>query len=78
MADSEWIDVRERMPREKDADSTGRVMVWHVLNGVMMTGWHRVSENRFITHWKPSPEGPEGAADPDTRAIYGRVPTTLL
>lgn len=59
MADSEWIDVRDRLPESSDADRTGRVMVWHALNGVMMTGWFRLAENRFITHWRKSPEGPE-------------------
>ena len=50
MEDSEWIDVRDHLPTIEDADSTGRVMVWHTLNGAMFTGWHRLEENRFITH----------------------------
>lgn len=59
MEDSEWIDVRDHLPTIEDADSTGRVMVWHALNGAMFTGWHRLEENRFITHWQKTPKGPE-------------------
>ncbi len=73
MAKSEWIDVRDRMPEDRDADSTGRVLVWHTLNGCMMTGWHRLSENRFITHWQKPPKGPEGARDPEEWVVYGKV-----
>ena len=71
MANSGWIDVRERMPSREDADATNRVLVWHVLNGCMMLGWHKVCENRFVTHWQPSPEGPEGAKQMSKDALFG-------
>ena len=77
MADSGWIDVRDRMPTSKDADSTGRVMVWHTLNGVMMTGWHRLSENRFITHWQTPPTGPDGTRGPEPEVVFGKVPSVF-
>lgn len=67
-----WIDVRERAPEEKDADATGRVLVWHALNGCMLIGWFKVTDNRFITHWKRSPEGPAGHAELAKRAIWGK------
>lgn len=50
----DWISVDERMPTEADADEFNCVIVWHVYNGVMITGWHRVAENRFISHWVPT------------------------
>ena len=56
---AEWTDVRERMPEAEDADKTRRVLAWHLLNGCMLVGWFRVAENRYITHWMRSPEGPE-------------------
>ena len=60
MADSGWIDVRDRMPAESDADRSGRVLVWHAMNGVMVTGWWRLEENCYITHWMHTPGKPEG------------------
>lgn len=78
MANSGWIDVNDRMPEARDADSTGRVMVWHTLNGVMMTGWHRLSENRYITHWQSPPEGPDGVKNPEPKEICGKIPRLLL
>ena len=71
MEDSDWIDVRKRMPEAQDADATGRVLAWHALNGAMMIGWNRVPENRFITHWQRTPEGPEGFRDLAKSALYG-------
>ena len=78
MADSEWIDVLDRMPEARDADSTGRVMVWHVLNGVMMTGWHRIEENRFISHWRKPPKAPEGMKEPERKDAGWRDPITMI
>lgn len=48
---ADWIDRDERLPTEADADEFNCVLVWHVYNGVMITGWHNVAGNRFISHW---------------------------
>lgn len=71
MENSEWIDVRERLPNKRDAEWTGRVMVWHALNGCMLTGWYMVKDNRFVTHWRRLPEGPEGYREMHRSAIRG-------
>lgn len=55
----EWYDKKERPPGETDADGQGCVIAWHELNGVQITGWRRVLENGFITHWFPTPLPPE-------------------
>ena len=72
MADSKWIDVRDRYPEEHDADATGRVLAWHALNGCMIIGWFKAKENRFITHWQHTPEGPEGYRELSKSAIRGK------
>jgi hypothetical protein len=58
----EWIPVEVRKPTKEDADFAGCVLVWHLYNGCMVTGYHNVGENRFFTHWMPPPDAPEGAA----------------
>ena len=55
----QWVPVTERMPTEKDADPQRCVLVWHAYQGVMVTGWHQINGNQFITHWA-TPRGPEG------------------
>ena len=60
MTDNDWIDARTRKPTQEDADKKGCVLVWHQCNGVMVTGWHQFSHNRFLTHWKPAPCPPPG------------------
>lgn len=75
MEDSEWIDRKKRMPTEKDADAKKCILVWHKLNGAMITGWHHVADNRFLTHWAPCPKGPDGAEiSPED---YGPTPFRL-
>lgn len=54
-----WIDKKERMPQEKDADKQSCVIVWHKYQGAMVTGWMRARDSEFITHWMPTPEGPD-------------------
>ena len=54
----QWVPVTERMPTEKDADPQRCVLAWHVYQGVMVTGWHQIDGNQFITHWA-TPRGPE-------------------
>ena len=55
----EWIWSKDRMPTQEDADAQNCVLVWHELSGVMVTGWHRVKDNRFMVAWAKTPEGPE-------------------
>ena len=54
----DWIPREERLPTEADADAFNCVIVYHVFNGVMITGWHRVADNRFISHWTHTPPDP--------------------
>ena len=56
----EWIKTSERMPTQADADVYNCVLAWHEYGGVMVMGWHRVAENRFVVAWAPTPQGPEG------------------
>lgn len=53
----DWICIRDRPPTEADADFYGCILVWHIWQGVMLIGWHRINENRFYSHWM-SPPGP--------------------
>lgn len=55
----DWIDRDDRLPTEADADEFNCVIVWHVFNGVMITGWHNVVQNSFISHWTYTPPRPE-------------------
>lgn len=55
-----WNLCADRMPKERDADAWGCVLVWHKYQGVMVTGWHRVQENEFYVAWARTPMGPEG------------------
>ena len=55
-----WISRAERLPGPADADPQQCVIAWHELNGAMVTGWHQVEKNRFMTHWQPCPPAPAG------------------
>lgn len=58
-----WISAAEEMPTEADADAQGCVLVWHALNGAMVTGWHQVARNRYMTHWMRTPAGPDARGE---------------
>ena len=60
----DWIPREERLPTAEDADAFNCVIVYHVFNGVMITGWHRVADNRFISHWTHTMPAPENI-DPE-------------
>lgn len=60
MANEGWIDKSQCLPTEQDADAFGCVEAWHIFNGVFITGWQRIAEERFFTHWMPTPRPPEG------------------
>jgi hypothetical protein len=53
-----WISALERPPKPEDGDPQGCVLIWHRFQGVMVTGWHNIPRNRFITHWMPTPKAP--------------------
>lgn len=57
----EWIDKEERMPRENECGSNGRIVVWHQFNGAMITNRNQLAENHFMKWWMPYPKPPEGA-----------------
>lgn len=54
-----WIQAKERLPKKEDADKFGCVIVWHTYQGALITGWHQVPNNRFMTHWMPTPKKPQ-------------------
>lgn len=60
MSGGGWIDASERPPTERDADEQNCVLAWHALNGAMITGWHQLGRNRYLTHWQKLPGKPEG------------------
>lgn len=55
-----WVDKRQRMPGQDDADPYGCIMIWDRLNGAKITGWRNTQElNReAVTHWAALPAGP--------------------
>ncbi len=59
MSGDDWISIQERKPTKEDSDPTGCVVFWHVYNGVIVTGYHQVEHNRFLTHWQPPPGPPK-------------------
>lgn len=48
---AEWTPIDDRLPTQEDADVHGCVIAWHVYQGVLITGWRYVAENRFFSHW---------------------------
>lgn len=60
MKDDTWIDKKERLPTEDDADGEGVVLAWHRYQGTMLTGWFRVADDNMFTHWQHVPEPPPG------------------
>lgn len=54
----EWIPTEERMPAQADGDSQGCVLAYHEYQGVLVMGWHRVRDNRFVKAWARTPDGP--------------------
>lgn len=54
-----WIKAEERPPTSADADEWGCVLVWHMYQGPMITGWRQVENNCFMTHWQHTPMPPK-------------------
>lgn len=54
----DWIPREERLPTQEDADEFNCVLVYHVYQGEMITGWFNVANNRFISHWARTVEHP--------------------
>lgn len=59
MSRNEWTSVLDKLPTREDGDAQGCVLVWHIYQGVMLTGYHQMRANRFYTHWQPVPLPPE-------------------
>lgn len=38
---------------EADGDENGKIFAWHAFQGVMLTRWDRLKENRFHVYWMP-------------------------
>ena len=54
-----WIDKRERMPTEADADGQGCVLAWHRYQGVVILNVHNVIDyGSYVTHWMKTPAKP--------------------
>lgn len=54
-----WISVSERLPTEKDANSSLEVLVWDQASCWHdLLGYGSVEDNDHITHWMPFPEEP--------------------
>lgn len=49
----DWIPCGEKQPVEADGDKNGKIFVWHAFQGVMLTRWDRLAENRFHAYWMP-------------------------
>ena len=54
-----WIDKREHMPTEADADDQGCVLAWHRYQGVVVLNVHNVANyGSYVTHWMKTPAKP--------------------
>lgn len=58
-----WIRREERLPDKDDADVYGCVLARHEFDGIKVTGWHQLARDKYLTHWRPTPAGPEKAAE---------------
>lgn len=58
-----WIDMSARKPTQDDADEYGCVIVWHLFQGVMITGWRNAASGIYHTHWQKTPDAPEGVKE---------------
>ena len=57
----EWILMQDRKPDENDADEWGCVIVWHLFNGAMITGWRNAVNGTYYSHWMHTPTPPINA-----------------
>ena len=46
-----WIHRKSRLPSAEDGDSTGKVIVWHIYQGAMLTRWDDYTKNPFNVSW---------------------------
>lgn len=53
-----WVNKRDQVPTEDDADARGEVLVWHRKHGVMVSAWWIVESSLEFTHWMQTPAGP--------------------
>ena len=58
-----WISMKDRKPENEDADDYGCVLVWHLYQGVMLTGWRNACNGVYHTHWMHTPPPPEGSRE---------------
>ena len=58
-----WISMTDRKPTGDDADEYGCVLVWHLFQGAMITGWRNAGNGTYHTHWMPTPDAPEGVKE---------------
>lgn len=59
----DWIRSAERKPTAEDADEYGCVLVCHIYNGVMITGWRHVANLQVMPYWAKVPDVPEDMDD---------------
>lgn len=53
--------MSDRQPTQDDADEYGCVIVWHLFQGVMITGWRNAANGMYNTHWMHTPAKPDNA-----------------
>ena len=58
-----WTDAKKRMPTAEDGDIHRCVLARSETDGFRVTGWHQFAHNAHYTHWMPTPERPEDAAE---------------
>lgn len=63
MENERWISIPDRAPTKDDADAYECVLVWHIWQGVMVMKWHQVGQNRFVSHWLPTPGAPGNCSE---------------
>lgn len=58
-----WTDARKRIPTAADGDIAHCILARSETDGFRVTGWHQLERNPHYTHWMPTPEPPEDAAE---------------
>ncbi len=58
-----WIPAWARMPTKDDADIYNCVLASHMIDGVLVTGWHQFLHDKYLTHWMPTPPPPVDGAN---------------
>ena len=57
LTERDWIDKRDRMPTKADEDQNGKVLVFNIYGGVMISGAEDFATygGKYSTHWMRIP-----------------------